>query len=380
MENEIRIHGTCAIDRAKSSKQFLTCSLIAFSLIFLSIISIRLEHFVLFFIFFFSSIVLVCVSISVLSINKYNETSKPPAETLVRGQSIPVVLALDRRLKVRGIHAKFLGAEETTAVYTRGSGKGKTTHTAIQQVEIVSQVQLLAGSEKMGFFGGMSDAMATMFGGGKHDTLEPGEYPFEVEVSIPDDAPGTHVAKKSRVFYELSVHVDVPAGFDLKATKSFQLDPPPAATADAAPVRTRYPEDGGRGLFDSLVSPDARLEMALIADRYQPHEMIEGIFTIETKKPINCRRILVQLMGIENSEARGHKDMHIHLGVPHDIGSPGTVTGNFTQEFSIPAEITAPLSARGKLFSIDWFVQIQLDVPWAKDPKIRVPIKLLPRA
>ena len=380
MENEIRIHGTCAIDRAKSSKQFLTCSLIAFSLIFLSIISIRLEHFVLFFIFFFSSIVLVCVSISVLSINKYNETSKPPAETLVRGQSIPVVLALDRRLKVRGIHAKFLGAEETTAVYTRGSGKGKTTHTAIQQVEIVSQVQLLAGSEKMGFFGGMSDAMATMFGGGKHDTLEPGEYPFEVEVSIPDDAPGTHVAKKSRVFYELSVHVDVPAGFELKATKSFQLDPPPAATADAAPVRTRYPEDGGRGLFDSLVSPDARLEMALIADRYQPHEMIEGIFTIETKKPINCRRILVQLMGIENSEARGHKDMHIHLGVPHDIGSPGTVTGNFTQEFSIPAEITAPLSARGKLFSIDWFVQIQLDVPWAKDPKIRVPIKLLPRA
>ena len=376
MENEIRIHGTCAIDRAKSSKQFLTCSLIAFSLIFLSIISIRLEHFVLFFIFFFSSIVLVCVSISVLSINKYNETSKPPAETLVRGQSIPVVLALDRRLKVRGIHAKFLGAEETTAVYRIG----KHRHTAIQQVEIMSQVQLLAGSEKMGFFGGMSDAMATMFGGGKHDTLEPGEYPFEVEVSIPDDAPGTHVAKKSRVFYELSVHVDVPAGFELKATKSFQLDPPPAATADAAPVRTRYPEDGGRGLFDSLVSPDARLEMALIADRYQPHEMIEGIFTIETKKPINCRRILVQLMGIENSEARGHKDMHIHLGVPHDIGSPGTVTGNFTQEFSIPAEITAPLSARGKLFSIDWFVQIQLDVPWAKDPKIRVPIKLLPRA
>ena len=376
MENEIRIHGTRAIDPAKSSKQFLTCSLIAISLIFLSIVSIRLELFLLFFILLISSIVLVCVSIIVISINRYNETSKPPAETLVRGQSIPVVLALDRRLKVRGIHAKFLGAEETTAVYRIG----KHRHTAIQQVEIMSQVQLLAGSEKMGFFGGMSDAMATMFGGGKHDTFEPGEYPFEFEVSIPDDAPGTHMAKKSRVFYELSVHVDVPAGFDLKATKSFQLDPPPAATADAAPVRTRYPEDGGRGLFDSLVSPDARLEMALIADRYQPHEMIEGIFTIETKKPINCRRILVQLMGIENSEARGHKDMHIHLGVPHDIGSPGTVTGNFTQEFSIPAEITAPLSARGKLFSIDWFVQIQLDVPWAKDPKIRVPIKLLPRA
>jgi hypothetical protein len=164
----------------------------------------------------------------------------------------------------------------------------------------------------------------------------------------------------------------------LKATQSFQHEPPPAAAAEVAPVRTRYPDDAGRGLFDSLVSPDARLEMALIADKYQPHELIEGIFTIETQKPINCRRILVQLVGIESSEASGHKDTHVYLGASHEIGSPGTVTGNFTQEFSLPAEITGPLSARGKLFSIEWFVQIQLDVPWAKDPKIRVPITLLP--
>jgi len=312
---------------------------------------------------------------------------QPPAETLVRGQvmTVPIVLALDRRLKVRGIHGKFLGAEETKAVYTTTStdSKGHTTthtHTAVQQVEIVSQVHLLAGNATKGFFGNMSDSVATMFGGGKHDTLETGEHPFEVEVSIPEGAPATHVAKKSRVFYELSIHVDVPAGFDLKATQSFQLEPLPAATAEAAPVRTRYPDDAGRGLFDSLVSPDARLEMALIADKYQLHEMIEGIFTIETQKPINCRRILVQLVGIESSEASGHKDTHVYLGDSHDIGSPGTVTGNYTQEFSLPAEITAPLPARGKLFSIEWFVQIQLDVPWAKDPKIRVPIKLLPSA
>ena len=37
-----------------------------------------------------------------------------------------------------------------------------------------------------------------------------------------------------------------------------------------------------------------------------------------------------------------------------------------------------PVSATGKLFSIDWFVEIELDVPWAKDPTIRAPIVLLP--
>lgn len=311
---------------------------------------------------------------------------QPPAETLIRDQAmtVPIVLALDRRLKVRGIHAKFLGAEETKAVYTTTStdSKGRTTtqtHTAVQQVEIISQVHLLAGNEKKGFFGNMSDAVATVFGGGEHDTLEPGEHPFEIEIAIPENAPATHAAQKSRVFYELSIHVDVPAAFDLKATRSFQVEPPPANDVEAVPVRTRYPSDAGRGLFDSLVSPDARLEMALVADRFRPDELIEGIFTIETQKSIKCRRILAQLMGIESSEANGHKDTHVHLGELHDIGSPGTVIGNFTQEFSLPATTAGPTTARGKLFSIEWFVQIQLDVPWAKDPKFRVPIQLLPR-
>ncbi len=312
---------------------------------------------------------------------------QPPATTLVRGQSmiVPIVLVLERRLKVRGIHGKFLGAEETKAVYTTTStdSKGrvtKRTHTAVQQVEIVSQTQLLSGNEQKGFFGNMSDAMATVFGGGKHDTLEPGEYPFEMEVSVPDEAPPTHVAQKSRVFYELSIHVDVPAAYDLKATHAFQVEPSPIVPYDTAPVRTRYPDDAGRGLFDSMVSPDVHLEMALIADKYQPHESIEGILTIESVKPMKCLRIRAQLVGIESSEANGHKDTHAHLGVPHDIATPGTVTGNFTQEFSIPAEVSAPLTAHGKLFSTDWFVQIELDVPWAKDPKIRVPITLLPSA
>jgi hypothetical protein len=310
---------------------------------------------------------------------------QPPATTLVRGQSmtVPIVLVVDKKLKVRGIHGKFLGAEETKAVYTTTStdSKGRVTtkkHTAVQQVELVSQVHLLAGNEQKGFFGNMTDAMATVFGGGKHDTLEPGEYPFEIEISIPDEAPATHVAQKSRVFYELTVHVDVPAAFDLKATQSFEVGSRSEIPYETAPVRTRYPDDAGRGLFDSLVSPDAKLEMALIADKYQPHELIEGIFTIESTKPMNCRRIRAQLIGIESSEANGHKDTHVHVGVPHDLSSPGSISSNYTQEFSLPAAITAPLSASGRLFSIDWFVQIELDVPWAKDPKIRVPIQLLP--
>ena len=308
----------------------------------------------------------------------------PPVEMLVRGQKIavPIVLMLEQRLKARGIHAKFLGAEETKAVYTTTStdSKGRVTtqtHPAVQHVEITLQEHLLAGKEKMGFFANMSDAMATVFGAGKHDTLEPGEHEFNVEVSIPEDGPAPHVGQKTRVFYELSIHVDVPAGFDLNATQSFQVEPLPMAEYKTAPVRTRYPDDAGLGLLDSFVSPDVRVEMALVADKYQLHETIEGIFTIESEQSLKCRRILVQLIGIESSEAHGHHDQYVHQGKPLDLGTPGTVTGTYSQEFSLPAEITAPLTATGKQFSFDWFVQVQLDVPWAKDPKIRAPIVLL---
>lgn len=207
------------------------------------------------------------------------------------------------------------------------------THTAVQHVEITSQNHLLAGNEKMGFFGNMSDAMATVFGAGKHDTLEPGEHKFNVEVSIPEDVPATHVGKKTRVFYELSVRVDVPAGFDLKATQTFQVEPLPMAQYETAPVRTRYPDDAGRGLIDSLVSPNVRMEMALVADKFQQHKTIEGIFTIEPEQSLKCRRILVQLIGIESSEAHGHKDRYVHQGEPLVLGTPGTVTGSYSQEF-----------------------------------------------
>jgi hypothetical protein len=285
-------------------------------------------------------------------------------------------------LKVRGIHGKFHGAEETQAVYTTTStdSKGRTTtqtHTAVQHVDITTQAHLISGSERLGFFGNLSDAVATVFGSGQHETMQPGEYPFEIEVSIPEEAPPTHVGKKTRVFYELSVRVDVPLAFDLKAVQSFQLVPLRAGY-EINPVRTRYPDDAGRGFIDSLFAPDVEAEMALAGDKYRLGELIKGIFCVVTKKPLNCNAIKARLVGIERSQAQGHIDQYIHQGEAVELGAPNILSGSYTKEFEFIAETAAPLSARGQLFSIEWFVQIELDVPWAKDPKIRAPIELLP--
>jgi hypothetical protein len=196
--------------------------------------------------------------------------------------------------------------------------------------------------------------------------MQPGEYSFEIEILIPENAPPTHVGKKTRVFYELSVQVDIPLARDLKAVQSFQLVPL-RASYETTPVRTRYPDDAGRGFFDAMFTPDVEIEMALAADKFRLGELIEGIFCLETEKPLTCNALRVRLVGVEKSQAHGHNDRYVHQGEALEIATPGVISGALKQEFKLTAAITAPLSANGELFSIEWFVQVELDVPWAKD-------------
>lgn len=307
----------------------------------------------------------------------------PPVDTLVRDQPmrVPIVLRLATPRRVRSIVANFHGAEETKATYmTQTPGpKGQMTtqfHTATEHVDIVQQEWLLAGSERSGCLGIITDPLATMFGGGRHERMTPGTYQHEIEITVPHDAPATHKGQRSRVFYELKARVDIALGRDLRVHHSFSVEPLPQETVEAQPVRVCYPDDEGRGFWSSLFEPDVRIELALDADRAQRGEMIRGSFRVETQKPLDVKQLQVRLVGHEKSEAHGHSDAHHYQGEPVTIEAPRVIAPSWSTEFSLPAEIEAPPTTKGKLFSIDWFVEVALDVPWAKDPTIRAPITL----
>ncbi len=309
-------------------------------------------------------------------------------DELKRGQSmkVSVVLRLESPVKVRGIHAHFHGAEETKATYTTTttSGKGQvstTTHTAVEHVTIIEQKHLLAGRERAGFFANLGDALATLFGGGRHLVLQPGEYEYEAEISIPADAPPTHTGDRSRVFYELTGLVDIPFGRDLKAVYSFHVATLPPELA-VNPVRVRYPDDAGRGFWDKLLGPDVRIELALAKDVLLLGSSVDGIFQVETDQPVEVRAIRARLIGHESSQAHGHSDSHHFRGDSIEFNTPGNIQGRYSERFSLTADSVRkmPMTANGELFSIDWFVQVELDVPWAKDPTIRAPIVLLSKA
>ncbi|MBW3539132.1 MAG: hypothetical protein KY476_02580 [Planctomycetes bacterium] len=287
---------------------------------------------------------------------------------------------LGEPLKVRGLHATFHGAEETKATYTtyNAATKSTQTHTAVEHNDIVRSEFLLSGRERKGFFGNIADGFSTLFGGGEHEILEPGEYPFEVDVQVPAGARPSFAGKKCRVFYELSVLVDVPLGRDIRALHSFRVvDDADTELPPPAPVRTRYPEDQQRGLLDSWFSPDIRVEAALAQSTFREGETVEGLFVLETPKPLESRAIDVRLISVESTTAHGHTDKHVHMGEQLRIAAGGVIEGNHSQRFNLPVSLPGPPTTRGHRFSIDCFVQIELDVPWAKDPKIRVPVTLV---
>jgi hypothetical protein len=306
-----------------------------------------------------------------------------PTHELQRGESmeIPIVLRLESAIKVRGIHARFSGAEETKATYTTTSTNSKgstttTTHTAVEYANITEQKKLLAGNERAGFFANLADAVATLFGGGRKKVMPPGDYHYLIEISMPATAPPTHVAGRSRVFYELTCLVDIPLGRDLKEVFSFHLAPL-EVDRTASTVLVRYPEDEGRGFWDKLLGPDVQIGLALVEDAIYPGGSIAGIFKVTTEEPIKVRTILVRLVGHETSVAHGHSDSRRYNGKAIEIDMPGSIHGEYSKEFLITADTAEemPVTATGKLFSIEWFVQVELDVPWAKDPKIRAPIE-----
>ncbi|MFT7620801.1 MAG: hypothetical protein ACI97A_004459 [Planctomycetota bacterium] len=299
---------------------------------------------------------------------------------LTRGEQTKINVTLDvkKPLKARGIHAVFVGGTETKATYStyNAATKSSQVQTTVQLAEVVRQEFLLSGHEKLGFFGNVADGLGTLFGGGKHDNLEPGQYDFEVNLDLPADAPGTFVGKKSRVYYELAVHVDIAMGLDVIQTSGFDL-PIVQAEFESNPIMTRYPEDMKKGLLDSLFAPNLKIEAALLQDHFLRGSQVQGVFQIDSDKPLNCRSISARLLGIETTEANQHHDTVHHIGPLHPISESGVVDGSFRQDFSFPAEVDSPASTTGDLHAIHWFVQIEIDVPWAKDPKIRVPIVLL---
>ena len=297
---------------------------------------------------------------------------------------VPVVVRFDKPTKVRGIHAEFFGAEKTQAVYTKtttdSKGRVKTeTHTATEYDEIVKEEFLLMGEERKGFFSRLGDSAATWVGGGSHEIVEAGEHKFPVTIQLPPKARASFKGKKCEVFYRLKVAVDLPIRIDWSEETFFEVVGIPVSPKAINPVHVVFPDENGRSFWDGVFGKDVTLNLALDRDTLSPGDTALAMLTVETPKPLNVSKIDVNIVGLETTEAHGHHDRYQHRFPVGEVSSPNVIANESVHEFEVVVpEIEGPYSQAGQKFDVSWSVQVQLKVPWAKDPLIEVPIKLIP--
>ena len=297
---------------------------------------------------------------------------------------VKIVVEFDKPTKVRGIHATFHAAERTEATYTvtttDSKGKVRTeTRTAVEYSDIMKKPFLLFGERRKGFFSRLFDSLKTWIGGGKHEIIEPGHKEFVLGLKIPERAPTSFEGKKCEVFYRLDAQVDLPIKIDWSNTHQFEVGPQ-ISIDEIKPVHVVFPDESGRSFWDQKFGKDVTLNLALDRDTLSVGEKALAMLTVETPEPLKIDEISVELVGTESTTAHSHTDSCGHRHSLEDVGSPNVISNESVHEFDIQIpEIEGPYTQSGVNFDVSWHIEVRLEVPWAKDPVIRVPIRLLPK-
>jgi hypothetical protein len=272
----------------------------------------------------------------------------------------------------------FRGFEETKAVYTTSDGKTTTTHTAIENHVLVEERQTILGEAPAGFFSNLADGALTLVGGGDHEILDAGRHEASLQVDLPGELPPTFQAKKIRIAYEAGVHLDLPAARDFRHTESFAVARAGVEAPAAAPLSIRYPEDAQRGFFDSLFGPDVQMRVNLDATVVRRGGQLTGELQVHSReKPLSVDAVECQLLRRETSEAQKHKDAHAEKLVVERIPRQHSRSTRLSVPFTVTVPETAIPACTGAKFTLAHELAVSLDVPWAKDPTVRIPIRVL---
>lgn len=301
-----------------------------------------------------------------------------------RGELIEatVLLELEKPLKrVRSISAQFHAAERAEADYTvttsDSDGGTKTeVRTAVDYHDIVKEDFQLRGDPSPGFLRGMLDSMATLVGAGSGSTMEAGKHEFPVAFTIPEDAPASLTGEKASIFYTLSVRVDRAMGRDPRESRDFKVRPLESELV-GEPIVVHYPEEDGRGFWERTFGKNADLAMAIKSDVFKPGDELEALVTVNTESTMKIRKATAQLFCVEKTRADGYTDSAQHESEPIVIADKREIFGEFSTRFTLPVESLGPPTMSAHNFDIEWYVEVTFDVPWAADPQIRVPIRVL---
>lgn len=283
-----------------------------------------------------------------------------------------VELMIDEALPARGVHVQSLGLERSH--WTEGSGKHRHVHS--EERVLFDERQTLWGRPPLSLAELLTDGAKGFFSKGHYEVLEPGTWSLPFTFVLPRDLPGDYISMaKSAIEYEVRAWVDIPLKLDLKTKRSLTMyegyeggEPAPVVVQDAK-----------RFLFDSAGPLD--LSLALERPLFFVGETISCRLHIQNASSKRVEKAVLSLKQTEYLRADDtgtENECDLCSQEFPEAAVPAGGQGSFVLPFQVPADLYPTVSA-GTLIKVKYELQVQLDIPWARDLELHAPILLLER-
>lgn len=282
-----------------------------------------------------------------------------------------VLLSLDQSVRFRSVTAAFEGRERVKLEVP--SGDSDDERTIRKTNRIADDLFLLAGAEPAGWFGNALDSVRSLFGNGSAGNLDQGVHEYQVSWDIPADALPSFDGKNADINYRLTIRVDRPLRRDDVFDLEFMVRP--ALMPLSRSVTVSYPNDDS-GLVARSLSKALRANVTLAKDAYRVGDTITGNVSIEVDDPVDIKALNVALFGEEHVRINLHSEKSQKRYGQFKLASAMRCETVWQGEFSFAVDDVPNSTVHGKYFKFDWYVELHIDVAWAIDTRVRVPILL----
>jgi hypothetical protein len=208
---------------------------------------------------------------------------------------------------------------------------------------------------------------------GEQTELGVGVHRLRAQLLLGEQLPGTYTGERMSVEYAVEVHVDIPWWPDKRVTFVVRIADARHTAVDEEPAVYVSNTGGptGKGPY---------LELSLGQRSIHPGGLLRASAALGNVERNNYRKLEVEILAQETFPHILGPIVHEHAVARWTVGLHGHTGELQPIPFSValPAGLTPAFDLHG--CQLRWFVQVNADVAWGVDPKLRVPIVVQPAA
>ncbi len=282
-------------------------------------------------------------------------------------------LHLDEAIPARGIRIKFHGYEH--AHWSTGSGKNRRTYSETRH--FFEDEETFFGQPPLSMTAVLADVVKGIFSKDQYEILQPGTYEYEFAYQLSPNLPGDFESGgASKIAYEITAYIDMPLKLDISTTNKLTI----YETYD----RGENKPISANNNKTFLLAADNPLDMSVAIDRNMafPGEKVYGAIEVTNRSKKNINAITVSLNQIVELKAGRASTTHTSPTQLVKFENPSIPWGEpvkYDLDLTLPDDLYCTIET-SQLVHVHYEFDFNLDVPWARDLNVKIPLTILEEA